>query len=270
MYPFCHTEQRGSVTIRLHEHLITYSVRSETRVDGIQEQTIRASLVVRLQHILREEVSENILPSKFLLVTCLSPLPTVCPSNSGLRVDEGSTSIVLRGVVFKPGLAEVGPLRRQAAPVSSRRSMLALQTHLVVSNQSRVSLVEECRDSLLDLFHCSAGIPDIGKGPGVDGSIQIRLQRLDEVVVDRLRSRVCVRCEREVVVGNKDSLWPQMITVRGGRSFCADNVAYLGLLLIRLKPIPIPSFSELSKLLGVSSQESSRVQRCAHWHDTFE
>jgi hypothetical protein len=45
---------------------------------------------------------------------------------------------------------------------------------------------------------------------------------------------------------------------------------YLGLLVIRLELVTVPSFSELRKLLGVPSQETSRVQGRTHWHDTFK
>jgi hypothetical protein len=91
--------------------LATYSVRCGSRVDGVQEQCIRASLVVCLQNVLREEVLEHVLPGELCLVTRFTSLATVSPSHCWLRVNEGSATVMLESVILEPRLSEVCPLK---------------------------------------------------------------------------------------------------------------------------------------------------------------
>lgn len=73
----------------------TYSIRCGSRVDRVQEQCIRAGLVVRLQYMGREEILEHVLLGELGFVTRLAPLTTVSPTDSWLRVDKRSATIML-------------------------------------------------------------------------------------------------------------------------------------------------------------------------------
>ena len=91
--------------------LAAYSVRCGSRVDRVQEQCIRAGLVVCLQNVLGEEVLEHVLPGELCLVTRFTSLATVSPSHCWLRVNERSATVMLESIILEPRLSEVCPLK---------------------------------------------------------------------------------------------------------------------------------------------------------------